>query len=254
MPASRAIAAPPPWPKRSVRSPQPGQRWKLMFSIRPRTGAFTWRNIWMPRRTSASATSCGVVTMMPPVSGTCCVSVSCTSPVPGGRSSTRMSSSPHSTLRRNSVMSFVIIGPRQMTGVASPTNIPIEMTRRPCFSTGMMRRSSRVRARSSMPSMRGTLGPYTSASMRAIAGRSVASASARLVATVDLPTPPLPLATASTLRTPGIGCGPSGRAGAGGGACTISTRPMKSGMASTAARTEATIRSTTSCCAVVGAR
>src|SRR5439155_23255931 len=100
----------------------------------------------------------------------------------------------------------------------------------------------------------GTLGPYTSASMRPIAGRSVASARARWVATVDLPTPPLPLVPARTRRTPGIGCGPRARGGAGGGACTISTRPVTSGMASTATRTAAAIRSSTSCCAVVGAR
>ena len=47
-----------------------------------------------------------------------------------------------------------------------------------------------------------------------------ARAMARLVATVDLPTPPLPLATATTLRTPGGGeahaprLGPAGEAGA----------------------------------------
>src|SRR5213080_2472581 len=102
-----------------------------MFSIRPSTGAFICWNIAMPRRTSASATSWGVVTMTPPVIFTCWVRVSCTSPVPGGRSSTRTSSSPQTTLRRNSVMSLVTMGPRQMTGVWSPRNIPIDMTRSP---------------------------------------------------------------------------------------------------------------------------
>src|SRR5262249_30115060 len=33
MPISFAIAVPPPWPNSSARAPQPGQRWKLMFSI-----------------------------------------------------------------------------------------------------------------------------------------------------------------------------------------------------------------------------
>src|SRR4029453_13546335 len=43
---------------------------------------------------------------------------------------------------------------------------------------------------------------------------SVASASARFVATVDLPTPPLPLETAITRSTSGIGCGPRRPGGA----------------------------------------
>ena len=40
-----------------------------------------------------------------------------------------------------------------------PGYLAIEMTRRPCFSTGTIRRSSPVRAFSSIPSIKGTLGP-----------------------------------------------------------------------------------------------
>ena len=81
------------------------------------------------------------------------------SPVPGGRSITSTSSSPQTTFRRNSVTSFVTIGPRQMTGVCSPTNIPIEIARMPCRSTGTSFRPSPARTFASMPSMSGTLGP-----------------------------------------------------------------------------------------------
>jgi hypothetical protein len=57
-------------------------------------------------------------------------------------------------------MSFVSIGPRQMIGVASPTNMPIEMTRSPCVSAGISFFSAfMVLPRSVMPSMSGTLGP-----------------------------------------------------------------------------------------------
>ena len=57
------------------------------------------------------------------------------------------------------MISFVTIGPRQMTGVSSPRNIPIDITLSPCFSAGTSRPPSAGRAFSSIPSMRGTLGP-----------------------------------------------------------------------------------------------
>ena len=83
-------------------------------------------------------------------------------------------------------------------------------------------------------------------------GRSVASASAKLAATVDLPTPPLPLAIAITRATPGIGCGPRGRA-PGAASRTISTGPGMPGMAAIVARTASSICCTTSAFAVLGA-
>src|SRR6185295_12998525 len=55
-----------------------------MFSMMPRSGTFTFWNIIMPLRTSWSATSCGVVTVIASVSGTNWVRVSCASPLPGG--------------------------------------------------------------------------------------------------------------------------------------------------------------------------
>src|SRR4051794_38470149 len=50
------------------------------------------------------------------------------------------------------------------------------------------------------------LGPYTSVSNRPTAAPAFASDTAILTATVDLPTPPLPEATAIVFFTPGIGC------------------------------------------------
>ncbi len=60
-----------------------------MFSTTPSTATDTFSNIAMPLRASATAISCGVVTTTLPATGTFCASVSCRSPVPGGRSSTR---------------------------------------------------------------------------------------------------------------------------------------------------------------------
>src|SRR6266404_1299456 len=56
-----------------------------------------------------------------------------------------------------------------------------------------------------VPSMIGTLGPYTSASSKPTLWPSFTNASARFTATVVFPTPPFPLATATRFFTPGIG-------------------------------------------------
>src|SRR6266849_945626 len=42
-----------------------------------------------------------------------CTSESCASPVPGGRSTMKQSSSPHSTSRENCWITFMIMGPRR---------------------------------------------------------------------------------------------------------------------------------------------
>ena len=90
-----------------------------MFSTMPRIGTFTLLNIAMPLRTTPSDASCGVVTMTPPSSGTVWQSESCASPVPGGKSTSRKSRSPHSTAIKNWSIVFAIIGPRQITGWSS---------------------------------------------------------------------------------------------------------------------------------------
>ena len=64
-----------------------------MFSTMPRMESFTVRQKLMDLRTSARATSCGVVTMIARASGICWATVSGSSPVPGGESITRKSSS-----------------------------------------------------------------------------------------------------------------------------------------------------------------
>ena len=73
----------------SLSWPQPGQAKYDMFSIRPSVGTSSFRYIATARRLSASETVCGVVTTMAPDTGTVCVRLRATSPVPGGMSTTR---------------------------------------------------------------------------------------------------------------------------------------------------------------------
>ena len=83
--------------------PQWGQAKVLMFSTMPRMGTSTLRNMATALMASASATSCGVVTITAPASRIFCDRVSCASPVPGGRSTTRTSSAPQATSPRSCV-------------------------------------------------------------------------------------------------------------------------------------------------------
>ena len=89
-PISSAARSPPPFPKRSISLPQWGQAMPLMFSMMPITGSpISWTN-----RTaflmSRMATSCGVVTITAPAMfGADWAMVRASSPVPGGRSTTR---------------------------------------------------------------------------------------------------------------------------------------------------------------------
>src|SRR5580704_12540316 len=77
------------------------------------------------------------------------------------------------------------------------------------------------------PRRRGTDGPYISASRTPTRQPSAASPSARLTHVVDLPTPPLPEATAMMLEIPGMAM-PRDNAGFGGedlgGACFSEVR------------------------------
>ena len=79
-------------------------------------------NMAAPRRTSARATSCGVVTISAAVTGTFWAIVSCASPVPGGVSMTSTSSGssgvPHSASFSICVMADITIGPRQIIGAS----------------------------------------------------------------------------------------------------------------------------------------
>ena len=89
MPARAASRRPPPRWKISSWWPQLGQTKPLMFSTRPSTGTSTFCHIASAFSTSMIDTSCGVVTMTAPVTGSSCDSDSCASPVPGGRSTIR---------------------------------------------------------------------------------------------------------------------------------------------------------------------
>ena len=99
-----------------------------MFSTTPRSGTCTCLNMAMPRRASISARSCGVETITAPLSGTFWAMVSCVSPVPGGMSTTSVSSSPQATSRRSWVSAEMTIGPRHTTGASSSIRKPIDMT------------------------------------------------------------------------------------------------------------------------------
>src|SRR5580693_2311298 len=99
------------------------------------------------------------------------------------------------------------------------------------------------------PRRRGTDGPYISASRTPTRQPSETSPSARLTQVVDLPTPPLPEATAMMLEIPGMAM-PRGDAGFGGegfgGACFSEVR-LTSALA-----TPANFLTTTSAAARIG--
>jgi hypothetical protein len=142
----------------SVRSPQAGQQKKDMFSMRPRTGTFTFSNIRTPRRASISATSCGVETMTAPASGTRWDMVSCASPVPGGMSTIMQSNSPHSTWPIICSSAPITIGPRQIIAVSCSTRKPMDMAFSPQREIGMIRWPT-ARGFSCVPSIWGREGP-----------------------------------------------------------------------------------------------
>ena len=84
-----------------------------------------------------------------------------------------------------------------MTGWSSSAKNPIEIQRTPWASGGMSMSSMTVGAWDT-PSIRGMEKPQTSASTTATSRPRPARATARLVVTDDLPTPPLPDAMSST--------------------------------------------------------
>ena len=95
-------------------------------------------------------------------------------------------------------MALWSIGPRQITGWSSGTKNPIDSTRTPWADAGTTR-SPRITGSWSTPSIAGTENPYTSASSTPTEWPCRARATARLTVTDDLPTPPLPDETATTL-------------------------------------------------------
>ncbi len=85
--------------------------------------------------------------------------VSCASPVPGGMSTTRISSSPQLTSRSICDSALCTIGPRQIIGVSSSTMNPIDMTFRPKRCIGSSVLPSGELGLPVMPIMRGIDGP-----------------------------------------------------------------------------------------------
>jgi len=155
-----ATVSAPPWPNMSIGSPQWGQPKALMFSMTPATFCLVC-TASIPARTATSAAACcGVVTTMSSLLGSSCTDEIATSPVPGGRSNSRTSRSPHHTSVRNCSNARCSIGPRKATGSAEPPGLngSIEIARTPCFSGGNSIPSTTVGARS-RPSIRGTEWP-----------------------------------------------------------------------------------------------
>ena len=80
-----------------------------------------------------------------PASATRCAMVSCASPVPGGMSTTMMSSGPHSTWPIICSSAPITIGPRQIIGVSSSTRKPIDIAFSPQAGSGSMRVAAHLR-------------------------------------------------------------------------------------------------------------
>ena len=86
-----------------------------MFSTIPISGTVPCSNKAIARVASISARSCGVDTITAPAGLYFCNMVSCTSPVPGGRSTTIVSTAPHSA-SISWPSALLTMGPRQAIG------------------------------------------------------------------------------------------------------------------------------------------
>jgi len=122
---------PPSRPNTSWCVPQFVQVNVLMFCTMPSTFVFVFSKKSMPRTASRRARSCGVETTTAPSRTTDWVMVSCTSPVPGGRSRTSRSSLGHATSKSSWFIAFCTISPRQATGASCGTRKPMLMALRP---------------------------------------------------------------------------------------------------------------------------
>src|SRR6185437_3176880 len=116
-------------------------------------------NISRALRASCSETSDGVETTTAPVSGTVCTSEITVSPVPGGKSTSRKSSSPHSTCCKHCRMIWCSIGPLITIGLSPGDRKPTDITFTPCAVFGSIRLPSSSRGCRLVPSISGTLGP-----------------------------------------------------------------------------------------------
>ena len=89
---------------------------------------FVLRAISAARAATSCASGCGVVTTTASARGSSCPSEIETSPVPGGMSTTSVSSSPQCTSVRNCSSARCSIGPRHITGSLSSRKKPIDIS------------------------------------------------------------------------------------------------------------------------------
>ena len=177
-----------------------------MFSTTPRSGTLTWPNIAMPRRASISARSCGVETITAPASGTFWAIVSCG--VAGAR---RHVDDEHVEFAPHDLAQELV--QRRHHHRSAPDDrralLDQEADRHDLHAVTLERDELLAVGRhgglGAMPNSLGIDGPNRSASSTPTLSPSFAKPTARLQATVDLPTPPLPEATAMMCLTPGSG-------------------------------------------------
>mmetsp|Transcript_19583 Transcript_19583/g.60543 ORF Transcript_19583/g.60543 Transcript_19583/m.60543 type:complete len:295 (+) Transcript_19583:1405-2289(+) len=175
-----------------------------MFSTTATTGTFTVSKSWTPLTTSVKARREGVVTTTAASTVRLWQSVSWASPVPGGVSTTSTSNAPQSTRFASCSTTPATRLPRIIA--ASSFRKPNDMSFRPNFEKGSKSSGERsdvlTRGSANGPISVGNEGPYTSTSHKPTFSPCAAQAHAKLTATVDLPTPPLQLDTATTFFTP----------------------------------------------------
>jgi hypothetical protein len=99
-----------------------------MFSTTPIRRMFVFCAISAARAATSCASGCGVVTTMASARGSSWPSEIETSPVPGGMSTTSVSSAPQWTSERNCSSARCSIGPRHMTGEFSSRKKPIDIS------------------------------------------------------------------------------------------------------------------------------
>ena len=189
-------------PKISSLFPQSGQVKKLMFSTRPRTFFSSISAMRTLFSTIMPTSSCGEATTTTPSTVRLWKTVSGTSPVPGGMSTNMMSTSSQKTSVQNCFTAPAITGPRHTTGsLGFSTRMFRDMMRTPPFETHGTMPFGPLTVPPEMPNARGIDGPVMSASSTAAFSPRFAAAAASMHVTRLLPTPPLPLATATTLPT-----------------------------------------------------
>ena len=111
-PSSFADRSPPPLWNMSTCVPHVGHSYPLMFSMMPITGIPTLRRKSTDLRELTRATACGVVTISAPSGRRSCAIERGSSPVPGGRSTTRKSRAPQLVSLMNCLIAAILTPPR----------------------------------------------------------------------------------------------------------------------------------------------